>query len=103
MPAGTSRGRAPLDIPGCQGGDNGGSIEIGMAVSVSVSETAVYKSVGLTVVTLTVGVIKYDVFFEYQNQGIFNRTVFFFLTVHPRCHIDACFWHPKTKMPCMEE
>jgi hypothetical protein len=30
--------------------------------------------------------------FEYQNQAIFNMTVFF--DGEPRCHIDTCFWYP---------
>jgi hypothetical protein len=29
--------------------------------------------------------------FEYQNQNIFNMTIF---VGELRCHIDTCFWHP---------
>ena len=44
----------------------------------------------LTVITLTVGVI-YMTVFEYQNQVIFNMTVF---DGESRCHIDTCFLYP---------
>ena len=41
----------------------------------------------LTVITLTVCVI-YTTVFEYQNQVMFNMTVF---DGGPRCQIDTCF------------
>jgi hypothetical protein len=41
----------------------------------------------LTVTTLTV----YMAVFEYQNQAIFNMTVF---DGEPRGHIDTCFLYP---------
>jgi hypothetical protein len=48
----------------------------------------------LTVITLTVGVV-YNFIFEYQN---FAASIRLFLTAVPRCHIDTCFWYPKTKV-----
>jgi hypothetical protein len=42
------------------------------------------QNLSLTVIPLTV----YKAIFEYQNQVIFNMTVF---DVGPRWHIDTCF------------
>jgi hypothetical protein len=53
------------------------------------------RSFTLTVITLTV----YTAVFEYQNQAIFNMTVF---DGEPRCHIDTCFWYLNKKTSFLE-
>jgi hypothetical protein len=48
------------------------------------------RNLSLTVITLTVCVI-YMAVFEYQNQVMFNMTIF---DGDPRCHIDTCYLYP---------